>query len=85
LRTVLILPHYSRFIPKSLIPDPHDCELYLSVNDKVKQQDSTNLMLFRIPRLLSHLSSVMTIEPGDIVLTGTPKGKTTDCIHSEQA
>lgn len=64
------LQHYIR----EQIPDPHNVELYLSVNDKVKQQDSTNLLLFQIPRLLSHISQIMTLEEGDIVLTGTPKG-----------
>lgn len=64
----------SNIIPKSAIPDPHSIELYLTVNNEVKQQDSTNLMLFQIPRLLSDISKVMTLEQGDIVLTGTPKG-----------
>ncbi|KAK4954565.1 hypothetical protein LTR10_007998 [Elasticomyces elasticus] len=44
------------------------------VNGEVKQEDSTELMLFRIPRQLSDISKVMTLEKGDIVLTGTPKG-----------
>ncbi|KAI6375413.1 hypothetical protein MCOR25_002979 [Pyricularia grisea] len=65
---------FSNIIPKSAIPDPHNVELYLSVNGEVRQQDSTNLLLFRIPRVLSDISSVMTLEKGDIVLTGTPKG-----------
>ncbi|KAL1845258.1 hypothetical protein VTK73DRAFT_783 [Phialemonium thermophilum] len=59
---------------KSALPDPHNAELYLTVNGKVQQQDSTELMLFRIPRILSDISKVMTLEPGDIVLSGTPKG-----------
>ncbi|KAM7205801.1 hypothetical protein V8F20_003034 [Naviculisporaceae sp. PSN 640] len=64
----------SKVIPKSAIPDPHKIELYLKVNDQVRQNDSTELMLFRIPRILSDISKVMTLQPGDIVLTGTPKG-----------
>ena len=64
----------SNYIPKSAIPDPHDVELYLTVNDQVQQSDNTNLMLFRIPRQLSDISRVMTLEKGDLVLTGTPKG-----------
>jgi len=64
----------SNYIPKSLIPDPHNVNLHLTVNDEVKQDDSTELMLFRIPRILSDISKVMTLEKGDIVLTGTPKG-----------
>jgi len=61
-------------IEKSKIKDPHDIELYLKVNGETKQEDNTNLMLFQIPRQLSDISKVMTLEKGDIVLTGTPKG-----------
>ena len=64
----------SEIIPKSAIPDPHNIELYLSVNNKIQQEDNTNLMLFTIPRILSDISKVMTLEKGDIVITGTPKG-----------
>ncbi|KAK4990457.1 hypothetical protein LTR66_001048 [Elasticomyces elasticus] len=64
----------SNSIPKSRIADPHNVEIWLSVNGQVKQQDSTELMLFRIPRQLSDISRVMTLEKGDLVLTGTPKG-----------
>ncbi|KAK9456874.1 hypothetical protein V1511DRAFT_495538 [Dipodascopsis uninucleata] len=66
----------STFIPKSKIPNPADVTLYLTVNNKEpkNQHDSTNLMMFPIPEILSAISSVMTIHPGDIVLTGTPKG-----------
>lgn len=64
----------SDVIPKSAIPDPHDVEVFLKVNGETRQDASTNLMLFRIPRLLSDISKVMTLEKGDIVLTGTPAG-----------
>lgn len=67
----------SEVIPKSsLLADPHDksVQLYLSVNGEVRQRDSTELMLFQIPRMLSDISKVMTLEVGDVVLTGTPKG-----------
>ncbi|PHH53317.1 putative hydrolase C21C3.09c [Ceratocystis fimbriata CBS 114723] len=64
----------SRTIAKSAIPDPHNVELFLQVNGQTKQAASTNLMLFQIPRLLSDISKVMTLTPGDIVLTGTPAG-----------
>ena len=64
----------SGVIPKSRIPDPHSAELWLSVNGEKRQDDSTALMLFRIPRILSDISRVMMLNPGDIVLTGTPKG-----------
>jgi 2-keto-4-pentenoate hydratase/2-oxohepta-3-ene-1,7-dioic acid hydratase in catechol pathway len=64
----------SRVIPKSAIPDPHNIEIFLKVNGETRQDASTNLMLFQIPRLLSDVSKVMTLEPGDIVITGTPAG-----------
>lgn len=64
----------SNIIPKTSIPDPHKVELYLTVNGESKQLDSTDLMLFQIPRVLSDISKVMTLEKGDVVLTGTPKG-----------
>ena len=71
---------YDTFLPiagpiaKSKIADPHNVEIYLKVNGETKQEDNTELMLFRIPRQLSDISKVMTLEKGDIVLTGTPKG-----------
>ncbi|KAH9826254.1 Fumarylacetoacetate (FAA) hydrolase family [Teratosphaeria destructans] len=61
-------------ISKEKLGDPHNVEIYLKVNGETKQQDNTELMLFRIPRQLSDISKVMTLQPGDIVLTGTPKG-----------
>ncbi|KAI5291101.1 hypothetical protein KEM54_006324 [Ascosphaera aggregata] len=64
----------SERISKSAIPDPHNALLTLSVDGVTKQSDSTGLMLYRIPRQLADISRVMTLEAGDIVLTGTPKG-----------
>ncbi|KAL2041279.1 hypothetical protein N7G274_005661 [Stereocaulon virgatum] len=64
----------SKFIEKGKVPDPHDVEVWLSVNGDERQRDSTGLMLFRIPRILSEVSRVMRLEEGDLVLTGTPKG-----------
>ena len=64
----------SKYIPKSAVPDPQDAELWLTVNGRDRQRDSTALMLFRIPRILSEISRVMKLEEGDVVLTGTPKG-----------
>lgn len=64
----------SNLIPKSAIPDPHNAFLRLSVGDQVRQADNTNLMLYQIPRQLADISRVMTLEEGDLVLTGTPKG-----------
>lgn len=64
----------SKTIPKSKIPDPHNIEIWLKVNGETQQEDSTNLFLFQVPRVLSDISKVMTLEEGDIIITGTPKG-----------
>ena len=59
----------SKFIPKEKIPDPHNVRLQLKVNDKVVQDDNTELMLFKIPELLEAITDVMALEEGDIVLS----------------
>lgn len=62
-------------IPAAAVnPHPDRLHLWLAVNGAMKQSDSTGLMIYNIPRQLSAISEVMTLEPGDIVLTGTPKG-----------
>jgi len=62
------------YIPKSKIADPHNLNLWLKVNDQIKQNGNTSDMIFRIPRLIQHVSSIMTLEEGDLLLTGTPAG-----------
>lgn len=62
------------FVPASQIPNPHDLRLRLQINGEVKQEGSTGDMLFDIPRLIEHVSSIMTLEEGDVLLTGTPPG-----------
>ena len=44
------------------------------INGDVKQEGSTRDMVFSIPKLIEHLSSFMTLNEGDLILTGTPKG-----------
>jgi len=54
---------------------PHDAiEIALRLNGEEMQAASTSDLIFSMPRLLSHLSELMTLEPGDIVSTGTPAG-----------
>ncbi len=54
--------------------DPSDLFLRTIVNGEVRQEGRTSDMVFPVPRILSFVSSFMTLEPGDVVLTGTPKG-----------
>lgn len=54
---------------------PHDAiEISLRLNGEEMQSASTADLIFSVPQLLSHLSSLMTLAPGDIVSTGTPAG-----------
>jgi 2,4-didehydro-3-deoxy-L-rhamnonate hydrolase len=56
------------------IADPHNLSLWLEVNGRRFQQGSTKTMIFKPAFLVSYLSQFMTLEPGDIVTTGTPPG-----------
>ena len=54
------------------IPNPHELELTLTLNDLERQHTDTRHMIFSIPMLIAYLSEVMTLEPGDVISTGTP-------------
>lgn len=56
------------------VADPHNLDLWLKVNGKTKQQSNTRHMLFKIPALIADISAAITLEPGDIIATGTPSG-----------
>jgi len=54
--------------------DPSDLLVTCHVNGQLRQMASTRDMVFPIPQLLAYVSSIMTLEPGDLLLTGTPSG-----------
>jgi 2-keto-4-pentenoate hydratase/2-oxohepta-3-ene-1,7-dioic acid hydratase in catechol pathway len=54
--------------------DPQDLALHLDVNGEIRQQGSTSEMIFSVAELISFASRLMTLEPGDTILTGTPAG-----------
>jgi 2-keto-4-pentenoate hydratase/2-oxohepta-3-ene-1,7-dioic acid hydratase in catechol pathway len=56
------------------IPDPHALDISLILNGEVMQSSNTRHFIFTIPDLIAHLSSVFTLEPGDVVATGTAAG-----------
>lgn len=64
----------SDFIPKSEIPDPNNVRLWLKVDGEMKQDGNTQDMIYKIPHLISFVSQYMTLEVGDVILTGTPEG-----------
>jgi 5-carboxymethyl-2-hydroxymuconate isomerase len=64
----------SDFVPVAAVADPHALPIRLWVNGEVRQDATTALMLRRIPAVISHVSTIFSLEEGDIVLTGTPAG-----------
>ncbi|HLM98489.1 MAG TPA: fumarylacetoacetate hydrolase family protein [Bryobacteraceae bacterium] len=56
------------------IADPHALDIQMIINGEVLQSSNTSQLIFRIPELIEYLSSVFTLEAGDIVSTGTPSG-----------
>jgi len=56
------------------IPDPHALDMWLEVDGKRYQNGNTRTMIFNVPQLVSYLSRFMTLQPGDVISTGTPPG-----------
>ena len=56
------------------IADPHNLRITLAINGETLQDSTTANLIFKLPRLIAYLSSVFTLEPGDIIATGTPAG-----------
>lgn len=61
-------------IPACFVSDPQDLDLKLELNGQIKQEANTSGMIFDLREQLVRLTEIMTLEPGDIVLTGTPAG-----------
>lgn len=56
------------------IPDPHTLTIRLFVNGEMRQHGTSADMIFRVPETIAEISAVMTLEPGDVIATGTPAG-----------
>eukprot|EP00913_Durusdinium_trenchii_P016902 g15890.t1 len=63
-----------RGLPWSEVPDPTNLELFCEVNGQQRQRGHTGDMIFKPPQLIAEISKVFTLEPGDLILTGTPEG-----------
>lgn len=61
-------------VPSSLVAAPQDLTIRLWVGDELKQDSTTADMIFDIPTLIAAASEVLTLEPGDVIATGTPAG-----------
>ena len=61
-------------VTKDEIPNPNELDIKLWLNGELRQNDNTSRLIFSIPYLISFVSQIMTLEPGDIIATGTPGG-----------
>ncbi|GER20422.1 fumarylacetoacetate hydrolase family protein [Variovorax boronicumulans] len=61
-------------VPAWQIPDPQAVQMRLDVNDEPMQQDSTANMIWTVREQIAYLSTIVTLEPGDVIATGTPTG-----------
>jgi len=63
-----------RLVPVEEISDPHDLRIRAIVSGEVLQDSTTAKLIFGVDDVISHASQTMTLEPGDLILTGTPAG-----------
>lgn len=64
----------SVFVEASGVADPQNLQVRMTVNGEVRQDGNTSMMIHRIPSIISYMSGRFTLEPGDVILTGTPAG-----------
>jgi hypothetical protein len=74
-----ILPWFAEYSPYALvtadeIPNPGNLDLALTLNGQEMQHSNTRNLIFSIPFLIAYLTQAMTLEPGDVIATGTPSG-----------
>jgi len=61
-------------VTKDEVPDPDKLEIELKLNGTVMQHSNTSDFIFSVPTIIEYISQIMTLEPGDIISTGTPSG-----------
>jgi 2-keto-4-pentenoate hydratase/2-oxohepta-3-ene-1,7-dioic acid hydratase in catechol pathway len=61
-------------VTKDEIADPHELDISMEIGGETLQRSNTRELIFKIPELIEYISQVVTLEPGDIVATGTPGG-----------
>ncbi|MCX8010131.1 MAG: fumarylacetoacetate hydrolase family protein [Ignavibacteria bacterium] len=62
------------FISKERVSDPNNLDILLWVNQEIRQQDNTKNMIFNVYQIIEYVSEYFTLEEGDLIFTGTPKG-----------
>ena len=65
---------FHRLVTRDEIPDPQNLKMTTDVNGVRKQGGNSTNMIFTIPEIISHLSQIFTLHPGDLISTGTPAG-----------
>jgi 5-oxopent-3-ene-1,2,5-tricarboxylate decarboxylase/2-hydroxyhepta-2,4-diene-1,7-dioate isomerase len=63
-----------KIVQQEDILEPHNLKIELRLNGETKQKSNTKFLLFKVPQLLEYISKFFTLEPGDIIATGTPAG-----------
>jgi 2-keto-4-pentenoate hydratase/2-oxohepta-3-ene-1,7-dioic acid hydratase in catechol pathway len=61
-------------VTRDEVPDPHALDIQLTLSGEVMQQANTRDLIFKVPALIEYLSSIVALEPGDVISTGTPPG-----------
>ncbi|PLR39683.1 4-hydroxyphenylacetate degradation protein [Chimaeribacter californicus] len=69
-----LTPLLPAVVPRSAIPDAQNLQLKTFINGELRQSGNTRDMVFDVPFLIAYLSEFMTLQPGDMIATGTPKG-----------
>lgn len=64
----------SDVVMKKEVPDANKLDLELKVNEDIRQKSNTKNMVFTIEEIIEYISNIMTLEPGDLIMTGTPEG-----------
>ena len=67
-------PMGQTIVTKDVVPDPHKLSIKLTLNGKTMQDSNTDQLIFGVPRLIEFISESITLEPGDVIATGTPPG-----------
>lgn len=77
----------SSVVLKEKINDPHNLDICLKVNGKIRQISNTKNMIYTVEGIIEFISSIMALEPGDLIMTGTPEGvaeiKPDDVLEAE--
>jgi len=64
----------SAFVPADTVADPQNLQIRMTVNGETRQDGNTSQMIHTVRQIISHMSAIFTLEPGDLILTGTPAG-----------